>query len=146
MRSWAVFFPRVVLGLIFGMAGFYKCFTMTPLGHARKLFVEPFSSTWIPTWLLWTSGTTIPVIELAAGWLLVLGWRTREAIVILGFVLVMVTYGHLLQNPLYNFMYHVIPRLGLLVFVAWAGPDHDQFSMDSAISQRRQNKPIARDA
>jgi len=40
-----------------------------------------------------------------------------------------VTYGHLLKEPLYSFTGHVIPRLALLVFVAFAAED-DQFSLD----------------
>jgi hypothetical protein len=34
-----------------------------------------------------------------------------------GFVLAVVTFGHLLENPLYEFHTHVIPRLALLLFV-----------------------------
>jgi len=52
MRAWAVFFARVILGLIFGMAGYWKCFVLTPTGHAVKYFL-PFADTWIPIWLLW---------------------------------------------------------------------------------------------
>ena len=35
-RSWAIFFAREVLGLIFFMAGVYKVFQLGPLNHARK--------------------------------------------------------------------------------------------------------------
>ena len=130
MRSYAIFCVRVILGLIFGMAGYYKCFIMTPAGHAQRLFLEPYATTWIPTWLLWGSGVTIPVIELVAGWLLVLGWRVRESLVALGIVLVIVTYGHLLKEPLFSFSGHVIPRLALLVFVAMVPRDEDRLSLD----------------
>ena len=34
-RGWVRFFARFMLGLIFFMAGWHKCFVMTPLGHAR---------------------------------------------------------------------------------------------------------------
>ena len=45
MRAWAVFSVRVVLGLIFGMAAFHKCFVMTPGVHAERLFVTPYAET-----------------------------------------------------------------------------------------------------
>jgi len=38
-RSWALLFARLVLGLIFLMAGVYKVFQLGPLEHARKYFL-----------------------------------------------------------------------------------------------------------
>ena len=43
-RVWAIFFCRAILGLIFFMAGVYKCFVMTPFGHARHYFVGPYAT------------------------------------------------------------------------------------------------------
>src|SRR4029079_9134046 len=40
--SWAVFFVRWVLGLIFFMAGWWKTFDLGPLGHARGVFIGAF--------------------------------------------------------------------------------------------------------
>jgi len=137
MRAWAALCARVVLGLIFGMAGYYKCFVMTPAGHAERLFIQPYADTWIPTWLLWLTGVAIPVVELIAGWLLVVGWRVRESLVALGLVLIIVTYGHLLKEPLYSFSGHVIPRLALLIFIAMLPADDDQLSMDHWLAKRR---------
>jgi thiosulfate dehydrogenase (quinone) large subunit len=137
MRAWAVFCARVVLGLIFGMAGFYKCFVMTPAVHAERLFITPYAETWIPIWLLWITGVAIPIVELIAGWLLVVGWRVRESLVALGLVLILVTYGHLLLEPLYSFSGHVFPRLVLLILVAMLGAEHDWLSVDYLLSSRR---------
>jgi len=127
-RAWAIAFARMILGLIFGMAGYWKCFVLTPPGHVRRFFL-PYADTWIPAWLLWTVGLVIPVVELIAGWLLVVGYQVRGSIVALGIVLLTVTYGHLLKDPLYSFTGHVVPRLGLLVFVALL-VDDDRFSID----------------
>jgi uncharacterized membrane protein YphA (DoxX/SURF4 family) len=136
MRAWSVFCARVVLGLIFGMAGYWKCFVLTPTGHAQRLFLVPYADTWIPVWLLWTTGTIIPIVELVAGWLVVVGFRTRDSLVALGAVLITVTYGHLLKEPLYSFSGHVIPRLALLVFVALL-LDDDRYSIDRWLSARK---------
>ena len=65
-RAWAIFFCRTTLGLIFFMAGIYKCFVMTPLGHARHYFVGPYADTFLPTWSLWTTARLISVLSIAS--------------------------------------------------------------------------------
>jgi cytochrome c oxidase subunit IV len=119
------------------MAGVYKVFQLGPLNHARKYFL-PFADTFLPVWSLWTTGTIIPFVELIAGGLLIVGLRIREALIALGFVLIVVTFGHLLREPLYPFHEHVIPRLALLLFVLMVNPEDDRFSFDHLISRRRE--------
>jgi uncharacterized membrane protein YphA (DoxX/SURF4 family) len=128
-RSLALLFARLVLGLIFFMAGAWKVFQLGPLEHARKYFL-PFADTFLPVWSLWTMGVIIPFIELLAGALLLMGLRIREALISLGFVLVVVTFGHLLKDPLYEFHTHVIPRLALLLFILVMPREDDRFSLD----------------
>ena len=133
-RSWALLFARLVLGLIFFMAGVWKVFQLGPLNHARKWFL-PYSDTFLPVWSLWAAGVTIPFIEMIAGALVVIGLRTREALIALGFVLAIVTFGHLLKEPLYEFHTHVIPRLALLLFVLMMPAEVDRFSVDKLIKK-----------
>ena len=139
-RAWALLFARSVLGLIFFMAGVWKVFQLGPLEHARKYFL-PFSDTFLPIWSLWLVGVTVPVIELLAGALLILGLRVREALIALGFVLVIVTFGHLLREPLFNFSGHVIPRLALLLFLLWSPRELDRFSLDRLLTRARRKTP-----
>jgi len=134
-RSWALLFARLVLGLIFFMAGVWKVFSLGPLEHARKYFL-PFADTFLPVWSLWAVGVVIPFVELLAGALVIIGLRTREALVALGFVLAVVTFGHLLHEPLYEFHTHVIPRLALLLFVLLLPREDDRFSVDYLLRQR----------
>jgi uncharacterized membrane protein YphA (DoxX/SURF4 family) len=135
-KSWAIFFARGVLGLIFFMAGLWKVFVLTPAGHAHRWFVDPYADTFLPAWSLWATGVAIPFVELTGGALLLLGWRVREALIALGFVLLIVTFGHLLKEPLYEFHTHVIPRLGLLVFLLWCPREDDRCSMDAWLASR----------
>jgi len=135
-RGWALLFARLVLGLIFFMAGVWKVFTLGPLEHVRKFFL-PFSDTFLPVWSLWLVGAVIPFVELIAGALVILGLRTRAALVALGFVLAVVTFGHLLENPLYEFHTHVIPRLALLLFVLLLPPEDDLFSLNYLLARRK---------
>jgi uncharacterized membrane protein YphA (DoxX/SURF4 family) len=132
--AWAVLFARLVLGLIFFMAGVYKVFQQGPLNHARKWFL-PYSDTFLPVWSLWATGVTIPFIELIAGALVIVGFRTREALIALGLVLAIVTFGHLLKEPLYEFHTHVIPRLVLLLFVFVIPREADRFSIDHLLTR-----------
>jgi putative oxidoreductase len=135
-RAWAILFARLVLGLIFFMAGVMKVFQLGPVNHARKYFL-PFSDTFLPVWSLWAMGFVIPFVELIAGAMVILGLRVREALVALGFVLAVVTFGHLLKEPLYEFHTHVIPRLALLLFILLLPRNNDYFSLDYLISTPR---------
>ena len=128
-RAWAILFARLVLGLIFFMAGLMKVFQLGPLNHARKYFL-PFADTFLPIWSLWAMGVVIPFVELIAGALVILGLRVREALVALGFVLAVVTFGHLLHAPLYEFHTHVIPRLALVLFIFLLPREEDFFSIE----------------
>src|SRR5437868_14369590 len=122
IRAWAILFARLVLGLIVFMAGVMKVFQLGPLEHARKYFL-PFSDSFLPTWSLWAVGVTIPFIELIGGALGLLGLRTRDALIALGLVLVIVTFGHLLHDALFDFSGHVLRRPAPLPLVLPLRPD-----------------------
>ena len=134
-QAWALLFSRLVLGLIFFMAGAFKVFELGPLGHARRFFL-PYEETFLPVWSLWVVGTTIPFVELLAGILLIIGFGVRWAAVALGLVLAVVTFGHLLKEPLYAFNEHVIPRLALVLFVLLMPAAVDRFSVDRWLRRR----------
>jgi len=136
-RTWAIFIARTILGLIFFMAGMWKVFDLGPIEHARRLFVEPYADTFLPVWSLWLTGTVIPVIELTAGALVLVGMWTRPALLALGAVLVTVTFGHLVAEPLYQFQAHVIPRTALLLFVLVMPRSEDRLSLDVWIASRQ---------
>lgn len=134
--TWAILFARLTLGFIFFMAGLWKVFELGPLEHARRLFVVPYAHTLLPVWALWVTGTVVPLVELIAGCLLLVGLRVREGLLALGGVLVLVTFGHLVLEPLYEFHTHVIPRLMLLLFILVMPRDEDRFSLDRLVSGR----------
>jgi uncharacterized membrane protein YphA (DoxX/SURF4 family) len=124
------------LGLIFFMAGVWKVFQLGPIGHARLFFIGPYEESFLPVWLLWSAGTVIPVVELTAGALLLAGWRVRDALVALIGVLVVVTFGHLLAEPLYAFNTHVIPRAALVLFLLWMPREEDVLTVDYWMTRR----------
>jgi len=134
---WALFFARWVLGLTFFMAGWWKTFALGPVAHAQGYFVDGFAETWIPVFLLWALGWSIPWLELIAGGLVCLGFRLRESLIVLGAILVIVTYGHLLQEPLYSLQSHIFIRLALLLFVLVGPRERDLLSVDGWLAARR---------
>jgi uncharacterized membrane protein YphA (DoxX/SURF4 family) len=136
-RTWAILVARAILGLIFFMAGLWKVFTLGPVAHALHLFVEPYADTFLPTWSLWATGTVVPVIELVAGGLLLIGLWTRPSLLALGGVLVLVTFGNLLADPLFEFYSHVIPRTALLLFLLTMPASEDRISVDGWLARRK---------
>ncbi len=134
-QAYSYLFVRLILGLIFFMAGIFKVFELGPMGHAERFFL-PYQDTFLPVWSLWVVGVSIPIVELLAGALLIIGWMVRWAAVSLGIVLVVVTFGHLLKEPLFAFHAHVIPRLVLVLFVLILPEAMDRFSIDNWLKSR----------
>lgn len=130
----AIFIVRWILGVLFLMAGYWKVFVLTPAQHAQQYFVEGFADHWIPEWLLLAFGYSIPVVEFAAGILLCLGLRTREALIALGLLLIVTTYGHALQQPLFDIDGHTFTRLALIIFLLLAPQGYDKYSADNLLS------------
>ncbi|MEN8145122.1 MAG: DoxX family membrane protein [Gemmatimonadota bacterium] len=128
-RSLAILFARLTLGLMFFMAGVYKVFEQGAVEHARELFI-PFADTFLPEWSLWALGTVIPFVELSAGLLLLLGFKTRWALVAAGMVLLTATFGHLMDDVYFLLFRHVLPRLALLLFLLVLPAQLDRFSVD----------------
>ena len=128
-RSWAIFVARTILGVVFCIAGIYKTFVYGPLEHAGRLFVEPYADTFLPAWALWTTGTVVPIVELVAGALVLVGFWTRPALVALLGVLVLVSFGHLLVQPATSIVPFIMPRSALLLVVLLTPPDADRYSL-----------------
>ena len=138
-KNWpiAILIVRWILGLLFLMAGYWKVFVLTPAVHAQQFFVDGFAETWIPVWLLDLLGYSIPLLELAAGLLICIGWRTREALIAVGLLLIVTTYGHALQQPLFDIDGHTFTRLALIVFLLLAPTGSDRFSLDAWFNHRQ---------
>ncbi len=137
-NNWSIanFIVRWILGLLFLMAGYWKVFVLTPAAHAQQFFVEGFADSWIPEWLLNALGYSIPPLELAAGLLLCIGLRTREALIVVGLLLIVTTYGHALQQPLFDIDGHTFTRLALIIFLLLAPQGSDKYSVDAWLSRR----------
>jgi len=140
--NWPIvnFIVRWILGLLFLMAGYWKVFVLTPAAHAQQFFVEGFSDSWIPSWLLHLFGYSIPFLELVAGLLICIGFKTREALIAVGLLLIITTYGHALQQPLFDIDGHTFTRLALIVFLLLAPAGIDRYSIDHWLLARKDNR------
>jgi len=140
--NWPIvnFIVRWILGLLFLMAGYWKVFVLTPASHAQQFFVEGFSDSWIPIWLLQILGYSIPFVELVAGLLICIGFRTREALIAVGILLIVTTYGHALQQPLFDIDGHTFTRLALIVFLLLSPVGNDRYSIDQCLLARKENR------
>ncbi len=135
-RAWALLFVRLLLGLIFFMAGVWKVFDLGPIEHARQFFISGYADSFLPSWSLWIAGVTIPLVELVAGAMLLVGLRVRLALLALAGVLVVVTFGHLLAEPLYAFHTHVLPRALMVLMLLWAPRAADVATLDRWLERR----------
>ena len=133
---WAAFFARWMLGLLFFMAGWVKVFEMGAVQHAQALFVDGYQDSWIPEWLLWATGVVIPFVELLAGAMLLVGFRVREVLLVLGGLLLLVTYGHLLKEPFYDVTTHIFPRMAFLLVLFVLPRDADRWSLDYFLKRK----------
>ena len=127
---------RGVCGMRFFMAGIWKVFTLTPVGHAEKWFTGPYADTWLPTWALWVAGTVTPFVELLGGAFLLLGLFTRWSALALCLVLIEVTFGHTLKEPLYSLQSHVFVDFVCLVVILWSEPRGNKISLDYFVARR----------
>ena len=80
------------------------------------------------------------MFELAAGLLLLLGLRLKETLTSLGCLLILTTYGHALQQPLFDIDGHTFTRLVLIVFLLVAGWENDVTTLDHHLRARSEHR------
>lgn len=129
-RAWSVLLARLVLGLMFFQGAWWRVFDLGPVEHARRFFVDPYADSFLPEWSLWAAGVAVPFVELVGGALILLGLWRLVGLLLVGGVLVLVTFGHLVAEPIYAFNAHVMPRLVLVLFLLVTPGTWDRFSID----------------
>ncbi len=138
-RATAIFLARVLVGLLWFIGGVNKVFLWGAIEHARNLFVIPYAGTILPTWSLWASGTVIPYLEFIFPALVIVGLWTRPSLYVLGGILIVVTFGHLLLTPLAieRLSDFILARAVLLLLVLAFPPEADRYSIDTLLAKRR---------
>lgn len=125
----SAFTVRTILGLIFLMQGFGKIFTW---GMENVINAEFFNGTFkdiLPAYLINATAYYTSYIELIGGFLLLIGLKTNYALYALASVLIIVTFGHGLAEPIWD-LSHVMYRTILLVTLLILPKEWDKFSVD----------------
>jgi uncharacterized membrane protein YphA (DoxX/SURF4 family) len=131
-RNIAVLTTRLILGFIFLMQGFGKVFTW---GVEKLYNMEFFHETYkglLPDYITYATAYYTSYVELLGGLLLVLGFKRDYALYALASVLVIVTFGHGLAEPIWD-LSHVIYRAILLISLLIFPKEWDKFSIDHYI-------------
>lgn len=133
-KSIAVLTLRLILGFIFLMQGIGKVFKW---GVENVYNMDFFYDTYkdlLPDFIIHATAYYTSYIELIAGLLVVLGLKRDYALYLLASVLVIVTFGHGLAEPIWN-LSHVMYRTILLVTLLILPREWDKFSMDNIINK-----------
>lgn len=134
--NWAAFLSRALIGILMTMAGYGKVFVFGTSYHTQEFFIKGFEGRWIPEPLLVLLGHGIPYFELIVGVLVLVGLFTRPALVGLGFLHLLTTYGHALQSPLFDIDGFTFTRMVIIVFLLMLPVGTDKLSVDYLRSQR----------
>jgi len=138
-RNIAVLTTRLLLGFIFLMQGYGKVFTW---GIEKLYYMQFFHETYkniLPDYITQATAYYTSYVELIGGFLLVLGFKRDYALYALASVLVIVTFGHGLAEPIWD-LSHVIYRAILLISLLIIPKEWDRFSLDSYIHKFRSSK------
>lgn len=132
----AVLLIRLLLGLIFFMQGFGKVFSWGVENVYKSDFFYGTFKDLLPDFLIHSTAYYTSYVELIGGFLLIIGFKTNYALYALASVLVIVTFGHGLAEPVWD-LSHVMYRAILLVALLMLPKEWDRFSLDSLISKRK---------
>ena len=134
LRYAAMFFIRVLLGIIFFFQGYGKIFTMG-VGQVYDRFFKEFERTILPKWLIVSAAYYTSYAELLGGGLLIIGLFRKQALYILALDLLIVSFGHGLMEPIWD-LSHVIPRAVLLSALFLLPPDWDSWNADRLVRKQ----------
>ncbi len=125
---------RLVLGLIFLLQGFGKVFSWGVENVYKADFFYGTFKDLLPDFVIYSTAYYTSYVELIGGFLLVLGLRTNYALYFLASVLIIVTFGHGLAEPIWD-LSHVMYRTILLSTLLFLPKEWDMFSLDYIIKK-----------
>ncbi len=126
---------RLLLGFIFLMQGVGKVFSW----GVENVYKSGFSSEKyeiLPDFLLYATAYYTSYTELLGGLLLVIGFKRDWALYALAVVLVVVTFGHGLESPIWD-LSNVMYRAILLIPLLLLPKEWDAYSLDGLVSSRK---------
>jgi uncharacterized membrane protein YphA (DoxX/SURF4 family) len=131
-RAFGLLFLRSLAGIIFLMQGWGKVFQFGIWGLYENTF-KPFEAI-LPKPILVATLFFTTFAELLGGALLVLGWQRKWVYQILAAVLLVVSFGHGLESPIWD-LQHVVFRAILLVPLFFLPDEWDIWSLDRRLER-----------
>ena len=125
---------RLILGLIFLMQGYGKVFNYGVENLYQMDFFHGTYKDLLPDFITRATAYFTSYAELIAGFLLTIGLFRDYALYTLGLVLVIVTFGHGLAEPIWD-LSHVMYRTMLLLALLFLPKAWDKYSVDTLIGK-----------
>ena len=135
-RTIGLFSLRGILALIFLMQGYGKVFQIGVNNIAQHFFLESYQDTFLPEWFLIATAYYTSYVELIAGFLLLIGLFRNYCLYALASVLLIVTFGHGLREPIWD-MHHVLFRAILLIPLLLLPEAWDRWRLDYFLKKKR---------
>jgi len=136
-KNIAVVTIRLVLGFIFFMQGFGKVFKWGVENLYKMDFFHGTYKDMLPDFIIHATAYYTSYVELIGGFLLIIGFKRNFVLYALASVLVIVTFGHGLAEPIWD-LSNVMYRLILLVALLLLPSSWDIFSLDSLLGKRKE--------
>ena len=131
----AVLTLRLLLGVIFFFQGLGKVFKFG-LENVYKNFFQSSYADILPDFLLLFTAYYTSLVELIGGFLLIIGFKRDYSLYTLASVLVIVSIGHGLKDPIWD-LSHVMFRTILLVSLLLLPKTWDTISVDYFINSKQ---------
>lgn len=133
-RQVAVTTLRLLLGFILFFQGYGKVFSFGLDTVYQNFFVKSYGEL-LPDFLLLFTAYYTSLVELIGGFLLIIGFKRDIALYFVASVLVIVSIGHGLKDPIWD-LSHVMYRAILLVSLLLLPKEYDLYSIDTLIKKK----------
>ncbi|MEO9512361.1 MAG: DoxX family protein [Flavobacteriaceae bacterium] len=134
-RNIGILGMRLMLGFIFFWQGYGKVFKFGIDNVYTNFFKDTYQNV-LPDLVILTTAYFTTYTELIAGFLLVIGLKRDIALYALAVVLVVVTFGHGMVEPIWDTS-HVLVRALFLIPLLLLPKEWDSFSLDHLIKVRK---------
>lgn len=133
-----VLFLRLLLGVILIMQGYGKIFTYGIENVYQQFFLPYAESTFLSEPILIFAAYFTSYVEFIGGILLIIGFARIIAYILIALVILIVSYGHGLMQPIWD-LHHVFVR-GAFLFALFIIPlAKDKLSLDFLIKRLNKN-------
>ena len=130
----ALLTARLLLGFIFFFQGFGKIFKFGVDNVYNNFFAKTYDGI-LPDFLLQATAYYTSYIEFIGGILLIIGLKRDYTLYALASVLIIVTFGHGLVEPIWD-LSHVMYRAILLLTLLLLPKEWDQYRLDTLFKKK----------